>query len=230
MQMPIFEGMIRMPRKPVIDLPVRLFHWTLVISVALAWASAEWGYMDRHMAIGQFILALLVFRVFWGFAGSPTARFGTFLASPARVLRYLGGMLDRTKPMSAGYNPLGGWAIMAMLAALLFQTGTGLFATDDIFVDGPLAHLVSKPTQQWLAGLHEENFEIVVIGLIALHLAANLFYGIYKRQPLVKRMITGTQETAEPVPAPAPLWRAAILFALSCALVWATMNYVYLTR
>lgn len=219
-----------MPHKPVIDLPVRLFHWTLVISVVLAWASAEWGYMERHMAIGQFILALLVFRVLWGFLGSHTARFASFLAGPTAVLRYLSRLFDRQAPMSAGYNALGGWAIMAMLIALIVQAVTGLFSTDDIFVDGPLAHLVSKPAQQWLAGLHEKNFEIVLTGLIALHLAANLFYGLYKGQPLVRRMIAGSQPTQDPVPAPVPLWRAAVLFALSCALVWATTNFVYLTR
>jgi cytochrome b len=219
-----------MPSKPVIDLPIRLFHWTLVVSVILAWASAEWGYMDRHMAIGQFILALLVFRILWGLFGSQTARFATFLASPMSVIRYLGGMLDRTRTMSVGYNPLGGWAIVAMLVALLVQTGTGLFSTDDIFVEGPLAHLVSKSTQQWLAGIHEENFDIAILGLVALHLAANLFYGFYKRQHLVRRMITGAQETDTPAPPQAPLWWAAILFAAACALVWAGMNYLYFTR
>jgi cytochrome b len=219
-----------MPSKPVIDLPIRLFHWTLVISVVLAWASAEWGYMDRHMAIGQFILALLVFRVLWGLMGSKTARFASFVASPMSVLRYAGAMFDRTKPMNIGYNPLGGWAILAMLAALAFQTGTGLFSTDDIFVDGPLAHLVSKPTQQWFAGLHERNFDIVIVGLIVLHLGANLFYGLYKRQALVRRMITGAQETDKETPPQAPLWWAALLFAASCAIVWTGMNYVYFTR
>lgn len=219
-----------MPRKAVIDLPIRLFHWTLVIAVILAWGTAEWGYMDRHMAIGQFILALLVFRILWGLLGSQTARFASFLASPASVLRYVAGMLDRTKPMSVGYNALGGWAIMALLLALLIQTGTGLFATDDIFVDGPLAHLVSKPTQQWLAGIHEENFEVVILGLVALHLIANIFYGLYKRQPLVRRMITGSQATGDAAPHHAPLWWAAVLFALSCGLVWCAMNYVYFTR
>lgn len=224
------QGSPAVPRKPIIDLPVRLFHWTLVIAVLLAWGSAEWGYMDRHMAIGQFILALLVFRILWGLMGSRTARFASFLASPAAVLRYLRGMFDRSKPMSVGYNALGGWAIMALLLALLVQTGTGLFATDDIFVDGPLAHLVPKSTQQWLAGIHEENFEIVVIGLVALHLAANIFYGLYKRQPLVRRMITGDQATDAPAPPQAPLWWAAVLFAMSCGLVWCAMNYTYFAR
>lgn len=219
-----------MPRKPIIDLPVRLFHWTLVIAVLLAWGSAEWGYMDRHMAIGQFILALLVFRILWGLMGSRTARFASFLASPAAVLRYLSGMFDRSKPMSVGYNALGGWAIMALLLALLVQTGTGLFATDDILVDGPLAHLVAKSTQQWLAGIHEENFEIIVIGLVAMHLAANIFYGLYKSQPLVRRMITGDQVTGAPAPPQAPLWWAAVLFAMSCGLVWCAMNYTYFAR
>jgi cytochrome b len=219
-----------MPRKPVIDLPIRLFHWTLVASVAAAWATAEWDQMERHMQIGQFILALLTFRILWGVVGSPSTRFANFLASPGSVVRYVGGMRDRTKPMSLGYNALGGWAIMAMLAALLVQTATGLFATDDIFVEGPLAHLVDTSTQQTMAGLHEDNFDIVLIGLIVLHLAANLFYGLYKRQPLVRRMLTGTQETDATPLAHAPLWWAAVVFSFSCALVWAAMNYLYFVR
>jgi cytochrome b len=185
--------------------------------------------MDRHMQIGQIILALLVFRLLWGLMGSPNARFASFLASPLSVLRYLAEFFDRSKPMSVGYNALGGWAIVAMLLALLVQTGTGLFATDDIFVDGPLAHLVAKETQQAAAGIHELAFNLILL-LVALHLAANLFYGLYKRQPLVRRMITGHQDTDANVPVPAPLWWAALLFAAASGLVWCTMNYLYFTR
>lgn len=182
------------------------------------------------MQIGQAILALLVFRVLWGFLGSETARFASFVKGPRAVLAYLGTLLDRSAPMRAGYNPLGGWAIMALLLALTLQAVAGLFATDDIFVDGPLAHLVSKDTQQRMAGVHELVFDWAILGLVALHLAANLFYGLFKRQPLVRRMITGAQTTDAPAPRLAPLWWAAALFALSCAIVWAGMNYAYFVR
>src|SRR5688572_2400570 len=87
------------------DLPLRIFHWALMISILAAYVTAEFGgseWARVHGWIGSFVLALLVFRVIWGFIGTQHARFLSFIPTPARVAAYLNGRWQ-----GAGHNPLG---------------------------------------------------------------------------------------------------------------------------
>ena len=92
------------------DLPIRLFHWLLAALVVFSWWAHE-DHLDWHRLSGFAIAGLLVFRFWWGLAGSSTARFSGFLKSPAGVLAYLRGAAP-----GPGHNPLGGWSVVAMLA------------------------------------------------------------------------------------------------------------------
>lgn len=179
--------------QPVWDLPLRLFHWLLVILLGLAWFTGSTGRMDGHLKIGVLILALILFRILWGFVGGRHARFRSFLASPVRLIAYLKTLPDRKSPPYAGHNPLGGIAVAVMLGAILVQTLTGLFASDDIITDGPLVRYVSRATSEWLTGIHHANVDIL-IALAALHLLAIAFYQLYKSQKLVRAMITGKKD------------------------------------
>src|SRR5262245_11528061 len=112
-------------RVRVWDIPVRLFHRLLVPLIAFAWWSAEAGHLEWHRLAGYAVLALLLFRVAWGFVGSDTARFGQFLRGPAAIGAYLRGRL-----VVLGHNPLGGWSVFAMLLLLIAEVTLGLFAVD----------------------------------------------------------------------------------------------------
>jgi len=188
------------------DLPTRLFHWLLAALVAFSWWSHE-DHLDWHRVSGIGIAGLLVFRLWWGVAGSSTARFTSFLKGPRGVIAYLKGGAAG----APGHNPLGGWSVAAMLLALIAQVGLGLFSVDeDGFESGPLAKYVSFDTGRAAAGAHEIVFTIL-LGLIVLHLLAIGWYAA-RKQNLVGPMITGQGVVAEGAETPmmAPVWRLLI--------------------
>jgi cytochrome b len=202
---------------PVWDLPVRLFHWTLVLLIAFSWLSAEMDWMTWHLYSGYAVLALALFRVIWGFVGSTHARFGDFLYGPGAVIAYIRTLPSRTAAKFAGHNPLGGISVVLILLCVLVQTGTGLFSNDDILTEGPLYKHISKELSDWLTTIHKYNFNV----LLAL-----LYYLVYKSENLVKPMFTGRKHL--PAGATPAVMRgtglALVLFAACAAGVWALVN------
>lgn len=183
---------MRSPTIRVWDLPTRLFHWGLAICVAGSLISIQLGgnAVAWHFRFGYAILALLLFRIAWGFIGPRNARFASFPPDPPGALRQLVG---RNRPPGAsapGHSPLGALSVYAMLLSLAFQAGTGLFANDAIMWDGPLRNTVSNATSDWLTSLHQAN-RFVLLALIAMHLLAIAFYQLVGGKPLVRAMITG---------------------------------------
>jgi cytochrome b len=174
------------------DVPTRLFHWALVALVVASYVTAELGELDWHMRAGDGVLALLLFRVAWGFVGSDTARFSRFLRGPRAVLHHLRDFWSRARDVEVGHNPAGGWAVVALLLVLCVQVGTGLFADDDISSAGPLAQFIERPARRFLTGLHDQSFN-VLLGLVALHVAAIGAYWVVRRQNLVWPMVTGVK-------------------------------------
>jgi cytochrome b len=170
--------------------------------------------MQYHEWSGVAILVLVLFRVLWGFWGGAYARFTAFLKGPGAVRRYAASLFGRDYRPHLGHNPLGGWSILAMLAALFVQSATGLFANDDIFTEGPLYAWVSKDTSDWLTGIHHIN-QNVLLGLVALHLAAIVFHFMVKRENLVMPMVTGRKAWHGAAPGgEASLIKAVVLAAL----------------
>ncbi len=165
-------------RVRVWDLPVRLFHWLIAVLFGFSWWTAENDRLDWHMLSGYAILALLLFRIFWGFAGSATARFSGFLKGPRAVIGYARNLFRQSESV-------------ALVTLLLLQTVLGLFAIDVDGIDGgPLNVLVSFQTGRGFAHLHGRVFNLLLV-LTALHVAAVLFYWLFKRENLVAPMITG---------------------------------------
>ncbi|MEO8409242.1 MAG: cytochrome b/b6 domain-containing protein [Propionivibrio sp.] len=198
------------------DLPTRLFHWLLVALIAAAVISVKIGgnAMDWHGRFGLAILGLLAFRLTWGFLGSSHARFASFFPTPSSVQAYLRG-----EWRGVGHNPLGAFSVFGMLALIIVQFSTGLFANDDIAFDGPLRRLVSKELSDQLTGIHKLSIKFL-IALIVLHLAAIAFYAVVKKDRLVGPMITGWKDVeaghGESASGGGPLaFIVALLFALA---------------
>jgi cytochrome b len=201
------------------DWPVRLTHWLFVFCLALSWWSAEERAMDWHRYSGYALLGLLIFRIYWGFAGSSSARFSAFVRGPNSVVAYLRG--SRQQHRSAGHNPLGGWSVAAMLTLMLAQVLIGLFVSDvDGIESGPLSHLVSFKVSRTLAEIHEIVFN-VILGLVALHIVAILFYLFARRDNLIGAMLTGKRR-AERMNSmtPVPAWRVLPGIVLAVSVVW----------
>ena len=179
------------------DLPTRIFHWTLVLAVVAAIISGQLGgnLIEVHGKIGLGVVGLVVFRLVWGFVGSTYARFVQFVPTPARIRAYLKG-----EWRGEGHNPLGALSVLGLLALLLCQLLTGLVANDDIAFRGPLFDLVGEALSNRLTGLHHKVGDLL-IGLIVLHVAAIVFYVRFRKQNLVKPMLTGWKEGGDGVSA-----------------------------
>lgn len=169
------------------DLPLRLFHWSLVGCVIAAFVTAKIGgnAMIWHGRLGLAILGLLVFRIVWGFAGSTYARFTQFVRGPATVLAYLKGNWQ-----GLGHNPFGALSVLALLGVLSVQAVTGLFSNDDIAFSGYMVPLIQGEFSNQITGIHH-LLEKVLMLLVALHIGAIVFYARVKKHNLVKPMLTG---------------------------------------
>lgn len=200
------------------DLPVRCFHWLLVICIGLSWWTGEQGEFDRHAWLGYTILVLVVFRIAWGFLGSTHARFSDFLAGPGAIARYL-----RTgESASRGHNPLGGWSVVAMLALILVQSVTGLFNSDDVLFNGPLYYALDGDIRDTLGLIHEWAF-YVLLGLIGLHVAAVFWHQFGRGEPLLQAMWRGRAAGRSGDGRLAPAWLALVLVGLAALVLWAVI-------
>jgi cytochrome b len=208
---------------PTWDLPVRIFHWLLVLLVIsqITTASIGGNAMQLHALGGYSILALVLFRVLWGFLGGTHARFRDFVHGPAAVFRYSRLLLKGPHLEHGGHNPLGGWSVLAMLAALLLQAATGLFANDDVMMEGPLVKHVSGRASEIATAIHDVN-AAVLLALVAIHVAAVLFYLLARKENLIAPMITGRKRsgTAAGHARYGKPWLAAILLACSAVAVY----------
>lgn len=191
------------------DLPTRLFHWTLVLLLALLWMTGEWGgldvtvylpgqgetyfsNMDIHGFAGQGVLVLILFRVLWGLWGSTTARFSHFVRGPVTLVAKFKSLLKGDVSESTGHNPLGGMMVILMLLVLAAQALTGMFSADDLFYEGPLAHWLSTDTVALISTWHHRLF-LLVQCLVALHILAISLY-FWRGNNLITAMFTGKRE------------------------------------
>lgn len=198
-------------RATVWDLPTRLFHWALAILILLQYGTADWHWlsMQWHVYFGYATLALIAFRIAWGFAGSQTSRFADFVRGPRRVIAYVRELVAGRKPFNIGHNPLGALSVLALLLCLLVQTITGLFTSNHRHTEfGPLASHVPQAWVATLTTIHQVNQNILLV-LIGLHIAAILAY-LIGGENLIGPMLSGHRDLA-PM---APLRRASSLRAL----------------
>lgn len=202
------------------DIAVRLFHWALAVAFCFSVFSAfqdKFGlYATMHTYAGLGILVLVSWRILWGLIGSDTARFSQFLMGPKAIMAYLRG----EGWSGVGHNPLGALSVVLMLLLLLVQAVMGLFATDDMFFEGPLASRVGDLAGE-ITELHEW-LGYILMGLVGLHLLVVLWYALVRKMSLIWPMISGTKQLDKTVPAPhlRPAWLAFFLLVPVAVAVW----------
>lgn len=190
------------------DLPVRLFHWTLVTLIAVSYFTAQAGtdWMKLHFWSGYAILTLVIFRIAWGFVGSTTARFSNFVKGPSAFFGHLRELMGKEGPHDAGHNPMGGAMVVALLFAVLLQGASGLFSadTDEGTVYGPLALKAADKTVEKMTSFHHFWID-VILAMVAVHVLAAVVYLVWKRQNLIGAMVTGDKPRHHVVPASKPV-------------------------
>ena len=222
-----------MPGVTAWDLPTRVFHWALVVAIASGWVSYRYAEaigdptLVWHRWNGLAVLVLIVWRLLWGFAGSSTARFVTFVRGPSAALASARDLMSGRARHFLGHNPLGAFMVLALLGAAAIEAALGLFAVDDNnLVGGPLYHLVAEEATEVLTRWHAWLFYWMILTLVAMHVTANVLYAIVKKEPLVRAMITGEkpavryEDAAEAQIVSRALARAALCLALAAAIVF----------
>lgn len=164
---------------------VRVFHWSLVISVAAAWLIAE-SWRTAHEWFGYMVLLLIAVRVAWGFAGGRYARFRQFLRGPAVVANYARQLAAGNAPRYIGHNPLGAWMMATLLLTLLTIGVSGWMLTLDAFFGSDA-----------VTALHE-TLANALLFLVALHVAGAIWTGWKHGENLVRAMVTGTKRHPGP--------------------------------
>ena len=174
------------PRMKVWDRTVRVLHWVLVLSVAVAWLSTL-RFVDLHQPVGYVTLAVVLLRGVWGFVGGRYARFKQFVRSPRATLVYLRQLLQRREARYIGHNPLGSWMILALMGCVSGLGLTGwLYTTDRFWGDalvGDLHHALA-----W-----------ALLGMIAVHVVGVIFASVRHRENLVRAMVDGSKPSAQPL-------------------------------
>jgi cytochrome b len=217
---------VEMRKARVWDLPTRVFHWVLAASVIASIVSAKIGgnAMVWHMRLGLLALALLLFRLLWGFVGGRWSRFSSFVYGPRHVLGYLRGDSGPAGRYDIGHSPLGSLSVFVLLALLLFQVATGLVADDEIATLGPLNRFVESALALKATSWHKSFGQYLIIAMIVLHIGAVAYYLLRKRRNLIGAMWHGDQPVSADAPASADGMAqralAMLLFAAAAALSW----------
>ena len=169
---------------PVWDPLVRIFHWTLALSFAVAWFSAQ-SWEDMHVWAGYAAASLVALRVVWGLVGAHYARFAQFVRPPRTVVAYLRDIVTGREARFVGHNPAGGAMIVAMLLALVAAALTGWMLTTDALWG-----------VRWAQRLHGA-VSYVLLAMVFAHLAGVALASVRHRENLPRAMIVGRKRAAE---------------------------------
>ena len=197
-------------RTLVWDLPVRVFHWLLALSVLGAYATGDserWRLL--HTTLGYTAAGLIAFRIAWGLIGSRHARFASFLRGPRAVARYLGSLLGPRPEHHVGHNPAAGWMIIALLLLGLGVAAAGWATYEEI--GGP--RLADR-----FEDVHEALAE-TMIALVAVHVLAAVASSLLHRENLVLAMFTGRK------PAPSAQGIRGNAWAVATVVVAAVLGF-----
>lgn len=195
------------------DLPTRIFHWSLALSFAVAFLTAESErWQEVHILAGYLLLGLLSFRLIWGFVGSRYARFAEFVRGPNGILAYLRSIRAGRPQHHVGHNPAGALAIIALIALGLASGVTGWLLYDEV-------------GGEWLEELHE-GLSNAMLAVVVLHVAGVLIASRLHRENLIRAMITGRKHGLQRDAIPNARVPVAVLLVamLAVAVVWGSLG------
>lgn len=210
------------------DLPTRLFHWILALTLIGSFAAGYLGgnAMTWHLRCGYAVFTLLLFRLLWGVVGGHWSRFSRFIYAPATLWRYLRGDHRADEHLDVGHNPLGSLSVFALLFFLVAQVATGLVADDEIATTGPLNRFVSNAVAGRASHWHADIGQWMLLALISLHLLAIAYYLRRKRRNLVWPMWVGDKPLPAATPASADSAATRLLALVLLALCAAFVKWV----
>lgn len=188
------------PRKPVSVLVwdpfIRLFHWLLVASVAVAITTSlilPMIWLGWHLVAGVAALILVAARIVWGLLGSTYARFASFVTAPGDLLIHLRELQRGDNHRHRGHNPLGGAMILALIAVIIAIGASGTIALGGALKIGPLRFAVGYATGRTAWAVHQW-LAYGLLGLIVLHIGGAIYESRRTGENLVRAMIDGRKE------------------------------------
>ena len=208
------------------DLPTRLFHLVLMLSVAGLITTGELAgeAMFFHFWFGYTVLTLVLFRLVWGVVGGHWSRFVNFIPNPSAVKDYTHALRAKQPTHHVGHNPLGALSVVLMLLLLFLQVFTGFMSDDEIATSGPWVAMVPNNWVSLATQFHADFGKILLIILVVLHVATVLFYKFVKQNDLITPMLNGNK----PLPSDTPPSRdtaTSRLFALGVLMACAYVVY-----
>lgn len=202
------------------DLPIRLFHWAMVLCVVMLFVSVRQGWMQAHIFTGYLLAGLLVFRLCWAFVGTTYARLSGFNLSVGGFFRQLKNMIGGQAPHYAGHNPAGAVMVILMIVVLGLQIASGLFYSDDVFWFGPFFFSAPDWVLSAAALLHPRLPGLIVL-LVLTHILAVLYHTVRLKEPLVGAMLHGRKPAHQGMAGRSNVNQYWLLFSVVAGASWA---------
>ncbi|MDZ4201247.1 MAG: cytochrome b/b6 domain-containing protein [Gallionella sp.] len=200
-----------MARVRIWDLPVRVGHWSLVAAFVIAWLSGDserWRMV--HVVAGFVMAGALVFRLFWGLAGSRYARFSSFMFSPSQAVAYLKDILHGGGRHWVGHNPAGSYAIylLILLGFAVTLSGWAVYA---------------EAGGEWLEDGHELIAD-AMLAVVGLHVVGAVVSSLAHRENLIRSMVSGYKQ-GKPEDAITGMRAAWLIVLFACMLAAGWLGY-----
>ncbi|QWD59785.1 cytochrome b/b6 domain-containing protein [Polynucleobacter sp. MWH-UH35A] len=185
------------------DMPTRVFHWLLVISFAGAWFTSESERLQMiHYAFGYSAVALVLFRLVWGFIGTKYARFSQFVRGPKEMVEHAKGLLSGHQHVSPGHNPVGGIVMVGLMLLILLIGLTGYWGVKEFLGD-------------FMSEAHEAVASLT-LGLVIIHIAAAVIMSLLQKENLVQAMLNGKKQGLPEQSIKFPQYLIGGMLALGC--------------
>jgi len=175
------------------DLPLRFFHWSMVIvgvTAAVTGFLAPTWWLDIHILSGYAISILLLFRIIWGLMGSHYSRYKNFILYPPKVIAHIRNLIDRSAGPSLGHNPVGAWVIVGLMFSLSLMVLSGLIGLGGQEKLGPFAFILSFETGVRALSVHE-FFSWALLFLVLTHFMGVVVEQRVFKHPVISAMVTG---------------------------------------
>jgi len=186
------------------DIPIRIFHWLLVISFAGAWLTSESEAQQMiHYAFGYSACTLVLFRIIWGIVGTRYARFSQFIKGPAETIHHIKSLLTGSQHSGPGHNPAGALVMISLMVLILLIGLTGYWSIKEFLGD-----LMSEA---------HETIANITLAVVVIHVGAAIIMSFLQKENLVKSMVSGKKEGSSDQAIQYPMYLVGVLLAIAWA-------------